>query len=241
VLAHPEATLTTEQEEWLAAAVNCVKMGTPLPYVLGKWEFYSLDFKVTCDTLIPRPETETLVERALDWLQASPGRRRVADIGTGSGCIAVSLAAQIPDLRLLATDTSLAALQVARENAHQHGVSGCISFVCCDLLDGINGTFDLLCANLPYIPSSEIAGLAVARREPLQALDGGVDGVIPIRRLLEAAPKALKPGGMLLLEIGSHQGEVTQILARTAFPQGKVHIIKDLAGRDRVLQVRMGA
>jgi release factor glutamine methyltransferase len=237
LLAHPEAALTAGQEARLAAALECLEAGVPLPYVLGRWEFYGLDFKLTRDTLIPRPETETLVELALGWCQAHPGRRRIADIGTGSGCIAVTLAVHIPDLRLLATDASLAALQVARQNACMHGVSGQIAFVCCDLLAGVGGRFDLLCANLPYIPSSEMAGLAVARREPPLALDGGQDGLAPIRQLLDSAPKALAPGGALLLEIGAGQGDAARPLAQAAFPGADVHIYRDLAGKDRVLQV----
>jgi release factor glutamine methyltransferase len=210
--------------------------------VLGHWDFYGLDFSMTPDVLIPRPETELLVERALDWLRAHPGRRRVADIGTGSGCIAVSLAANVPDLRVLATDISSLALEVAKANAQKHAVSDRVQFLHADLFNFQPSTFnfqlfDLIAANLPYIPTDRLEILDVARREPRLALDGGADGLKLIGRLLMAAPGALAPGGLCLLEIDAEHGKTACALARAAFPQADVSLIPDLAGLDRLILV----
>jgi release factor glutamine methyltransferase len=237
VLAHPQAALSAGQENRLETALECLKNGAPLAHVLGRWEFYGLEFKLTADTLIPRPETEMLVEQALDWLRAHPGRRSAVDVGTGSGCIAVALAVHIADLRMLVTDISFPALKVARENVLRHRVAERVSCLCCDLLGSLDQRFDLVCANLPYIPRGEMQELEVARREPLQALDGGIDGLALIGRLLAAAPQILTPGGLLLLEIGADQGPRAQLLAQTVFPGADVRVLPDLAGRDRVLRV----
>jgi release factor glutamine methyltransferase len=247
VLAHPEASLTPEQEKALRCAGVRLEAGEPLPYVLGHWEFFGLDYTVSPDVLIPRPETELLVERALEWLRAHPGRRGAADIGTGSGCIAVSLAVNLPDLHVLATDVSLPALEIAKANAEKHNVSKSIRFLRADLINLQPSTFnfqpldlqpfDLIAANLPYIPTSRLASLAVARREPRLALDGGPDGLDFIRGLMPAVARWLAPGGCCLLEIDASQGEAALDLARSVFPQAKISVIPDLAGLDRLLQV----
>ena len=239
ILAHPEAHLTLEQEKALVGAMESLKSGVPLPYILGRWEFYGLEFIVTPDTLIPRPETELIVENALAWLWAYPARRVAADVGTGSGCIAVTLASHIPDLEVTATELSWPALQVARQNAARHTVIERVAFVASDMLCPICRRFDLVCANLPYIPTTEMQVLETAKREPHLALDGGVDGLASIRRLLRAAPASLSPGGLLLLEIGAEQGGGAHALAREYLPHADVNILKDLAGRDRVLQVKL--
>jgi len=161
VLAHPEAELTDEQLEIIQTGLARLKKGEPLPYVLGHWEFYGLDFLITHDTLIPRPETELLVEHALDWLHEHPKRRYGLDIGTGSGCIAISLARHIPDLRIVAVDLSFPALITARQNALQHGVLHQVHFVQTDLILASKIQFDLICANLPYIPSDQLAQLKI--------------------------------------------------------------------------------
>jgi release factor glutamine methyltransferase len=244
VLAHPEASLSPKQENALNDALARLEGGEPLPYVLGHWEFYGLDFIVSPAVLIPRPETEMLVERALEWLRLHPGRRVVADIGTGSGCIAVSLAVNIPDLHVLATDVSLQALEVAKTNAEKHNVSECIQFIHADLLNLPPSAFnlqpvDLITANLPYIPTSRLENLDVARREPRLALDGGADGLALIQRLLMTAPSNLAPGGMCLLEIDTEHGESAQAIARVALPQAEVSVTSDLAGHNRLLIARL--
>lgn len=236
---HPEAPLTPPQLASVEEAVARLEAGMPLPYVLGRWPFYGLEFEVTPAVLIPRPETELLVERALQWLEAHPSRCAVADVGTGSGCIAVVLAVHRPDVRLTATDISAEALEVARRNGSRHNVGGRIEFVHCDLLPAGSSRFDLICANLPYIPSATLRGLPVYGREPSLALDGGADGLDMIRRLLEAAPARLFPGGMMLLEIEASQGMAVLSLAYDHFHAAQISLSKDLAGRDRLLQIEL--
>jgi release factor glutamine methyltransferase len=253
ILAHPEAALTPVQQQDLEQAVSRLQAGEPLPYVLGHWEFFGLEFQVTPDVLIPRPETELLVEQALDWLRRHPSARNAIDVGTGSGCIAISLATHIPDLHLLATDLSFSALQIARRNAQKHSVIDRIDFVQADLLNWLNverstfsvvlnrnvspPTFDLIVANLPYIPAETLLTLAVYGKEPTIALDGGQDGLDLVRRLLSQSPARLATGGLLLLEIEHRQGPPALALAQDAFLQAKVDVLKDLNGYDRILRV----
>lgn len=238
-LTHPEATLTPEQAQNLAVALRRLETGVPLPYVLGHWEFFGLDFTITADTLIPRPETELLVEQALDWLRVHPGRRRVADVGTGSGCIAVSLAMHIRDLQIIASDISPTALEVAQANALKHGVAERVTCLQADLLAShlLHSPFDMICANLPYIPTRTLAQLDVFGKEPTLALDGGTDGLELIRRLLPQAVLDLIPGGLLLLEIEATCGEAAQKLAREYFPEAQIELLPDLTGHDRLIHI----
>jgi release factor glutamine methyltransferase len=244
VLAHPEAELTGEEEAALEAALRRLEAGEPLPYVLGRWEFFGLDLRVSPATLIPRPETELLVELALEWLRKKP-RASVAgsdfllaaDVGSGSGCITAALAVHHAGLRILAADVSREALQVARENFHSLGVDERVACVQCDLLPPSGRDFDLVCANLPYIPTDMLKSLRVYGREPNLALDGGPDGLSLVRRLVDVAPGRLAPGGLLLMEIEATQGQAVLALARAAFPIGRVDLVKDLAGHERVVRV----
>ncbi len=243
VMAHPELELTEEQQKNLDDSLARLERGESFPYVLGHWEFFGLDFEVTPDVLIPRPETELLVEKAIAWLQKSPVRRRVADVGTGSGAIAVSLAVNIPDAHVLATDISHKALEVAQKNAINFGVINQIDFVQCDLLPSHLESlptelhFDLICANLPYIPTATLYKLSIFGREPTLALDGGADGLDIIRRLLNIAPEWLAPNGMILVEIESTRGIQTLNLACELFPEANIHLHQDLAGQDRLLEI----
>jgi release factor glutamine methyltransferase len=237
VLAHPEAHLSSAQEHALRDALTRLEAGQPLAYVLGNWEFYGLVFFITPDTLIPRPETELLVEHALSWSRTRSKRLRAADIGTGSGCIAISLALDASNAHVLGCDISLTALQVAKANANRHGVSGKVDFVQCDLLPPVKVQFDLICANLPYIPTEILHSLKVYQKEPALALDGGEDGLEKIRRLLNEAETALAPGGLLLLEIEASSGAAVHSLAREAFPKADVLVLPDLTGRDRLVSV----
>jgi release factor glutamine methyltransferase len=246
VLAHPEVQLSSDQEQSLTQALERLQNGEPLPYVLGDWEFFGLSFQVNPAVLIPRPETELLVEQALKALQARPlllstasQQLCLADIGTGSGCIAISLAYHLPEIQILATDISNAALKVARLNACRHQVSDRTLFLQADLLDAIAPipTFHLICANLPYIPSAALANLPVFKREPSLALDGGPDGLKWIDRLLHAARSRLAPGGLLLLEIEASQGQSASALARRVFPAASIRLMPDLAGRDRLVSL----
>jgi len=243
VVAHPEKLLTEPQLASVKESTSRLESGEPLPYILGHQEFYGLDFELTPDVLIPRPETELLVERAIKWLEASPERRTIADIGTGSGCISIAIAKTIPDAIMTATDISLPALKVARRNALRHNVTKRVSFVQCDLLPPhpdplpTDLHFDLICANLPYISTDTLQDLDVFRNEPALALDGGPDGLDVIRKLLKIAPEWLAPGGMILLEIEASQGIEVVSLAYDAFDSAEIYLRKDYAGRHRLVEI----
>jgi len=238
ILAHPEYTLNPEETLRLADGMAQLMAGVPLPYVLGSWEFYGLDFKVTPQVLIPRPETELLVDTALKWLRDRPDRRQAAEAGTGSGCIAVSLAVNLPDLEFTVTDISPHAAAIARENAFRHQVSSRVQVLVNDLLEGLPGPFDLIAANLPYIPSQTLRQLPVFRREPILALNGGEDGFDLISRLIEQSAQKLSPGGITLLEIEAGQGAESQALADKHFPEAEISVLQDLAGLDRLLTIQ---
>jgi len=237
VLAHPEAHLSSDQEHALRDALALLEAGKALAYILGQWEFYGLDFYITPETLIPRPETELLVEQALSWSSTRSKRLRTADIGTGSGCIAISLALNASNVHVLGCDISLTALQVAKVNAYRHRVSGKVGFLQCDLLPPVKVQFDLICANLPYIPTETLRSLKVYQREPELALDGGEDGLKQIRLLLNEAETALAPGGLLLLEIEASSGAAVHSLGHESFPKADVQVLPDLAGRDRLVSI----
>jgi release factor glutamine methyltransferase len=238
VVAHPEIPLTDQQLEKLHSLREALVQGTPLPYLLGHWEFYGLDFIVTPEVLIPRPETELLVTTALDWLKLHPNRRRIADVGTGSGCIAIALAVKTIEAQITATDLSQPALALARQNAELHHVQNKIDFVHADLLPSDSSTFDMICANLPYIPTGKLATLPVSKFEPRLSLDGGPQGLTVIQRLLELSPSHLAPGGILLLEIEHEQKEAAIELAGSIFIGAAIQVLSDLAGRPRLLQIQ---
>jgi len=237
ILTHPEAVLQGSQIEWLNENLDQLAAGKPLAYILGHQEFYGLDFRVSPAVLIPRPETELLVETAIQWLQTRPERRMAVDVGTGSGCIPISITHNIPGLKMVAADISRAALEVARTNVQFHHLDRVISLVQTSLLSTFSVRFDLVTANLPYIPSSDIQELQVARFEPRQALDGGSSGLDLIVRLLEDAHRWLSPGGLMLLEIEYRQGEMAAQAAATVFPDASIQVLKDLAGLPRVLKI----
>jgi release factor glutamine methyltransferase len=240
VLAHPAPHLSPSQQGQLETALARLENGEPLPYLLGHWEFFGMDFDITPDVLIPRPETELLVEKAIAWLQTSSLPRFAADVGTGSGIIAVTIAANLPHVRFLATDLSPAALQVAQINARKFQVDDRIRFVECDLLPSLpEQPLHLLCANLPYIPTNTLRSLAVYRREPTLALDGGADGLDHLRRLMRLAPAWMLPNSLILLEIEASLGGQSLDLARSAFPHANICLHKDLSGHDRLLEISL--
>lgn len=245
VLAHPELTLTSEQKRQLDDSLARLTRGEAFPYVLGHWEFFGMEFNITPDVLIPRPETELLVEKAISWLDESSVRRTIADVGTGSGVIAISIAAHFQDAHLLATDISQKALQVARKNAIKFDVIDRIDFVQCDLLPyhidplPTERHFDLICANLPYIPTGTLRSLPISRREPNLALDGGPDGLEVFRRLLNIAPGWLAPNGMIVLEIEASRGVQALNIACDIFSEAIIHLHQDLAGQDRLLEIML--
>jgi len=239
LLAHPEHLLNPEEEEALQNGLKRLQEGDPLPYLLGHWEFYRLNFRITPAVLIPRPETELLVEAAIEWLRIHPRRRRVIDVGTGSGVIAVTLAVQEYNLVVYASDISIEALKVAGSNAIQHQVQEKIRFFQADLLTCLGSPVNLICANLPYIPTQTLHSLPVYGREPTMALDGGADGLRLIRRFLQDAPHCLAPGGLLLMEIEERHGPAVCSLAETSFPKGQIAVLHDMAGKDRLLRVEL--
>ena len=243
ILAHLDTPLTSPQIVATTQAFDKYQAGTPLPYIIGHWEFFGLDFDITKDVLIPRPETELLVEKAIAWLRASPERRTVEDIGTGSGAIAVSIAMNIPDASILATDISPAALMVAKQNAKKFNLEKQIEFVECNLLPVQSSIakrkskIDLICANLPYIPTKVMRQLPIFGREPTIALDGGADGLELYRRLFKLAPDWLAPHGIMLFEIESTLGVQTLSLAYDSFSDVNIHLHQDLTGNDRLLEI----
>jgi release factor glutamine methyltransferase len=237
VMAHPEAQIDDHRASEIIQGLTRLEHGEPLPYVIGHWEFYGFDFNLTPHVLIPRPETELLVETGLDWLLSHPGKRRAIDVGTGSGCIGISLALKVPDLHVLMTDVSPLALQVAQINMDKFGLAARLECRLADLLEGIVELYDLICANLPYIPGKTLKHLAVAEKEPRLALDGGLHGTKLIFKLLEQARKCLAPGGVILLEIESSQAAEIEHQASSLFPAAQVAVLKDLAGDDRCIKI----
>lgn len=239
ILAHPDINLTQRDYKSFQDDIEQLKMGVPLPYVLGHWEFYGLDFSLTRDTLIPRPETELLVEFAVDWLDRHPEKRWAADIGTGSGCIAITLAKNMPNLSMVATDISFPALKVAWKNSSRHNVANQVKFVQSDLLLPVNYRFDLICANLPYIPTKVLPTLKVSKGEPELALNGGPQGVDFIARFLESAPDKIAAGGTMLIEIERIQGQEVKRLAQRVFTGAEIIVNKDLSGFDRLVAIHL--
>ncbi len=216
----------------------------PVAYIIGKKEFWSLDLEVNPDVLIPRPDTETLVEAALNCLTPVDSPRdsagQVLELGTGSGAIVLALASERPAYRYIATDISLKAIGVARTNAMRHQLSSVVSFVAGNWLDPFSPNmpvFDMILSNPPYIPSEDIAGLQpeINQFEPLLALDGRSDGLHAIRQIIFSAHTLLKPQGVLLLEIGFNQKKAVIQLIQHCGHYHPFEIIKDYAGHDRVV------
>jgi release factor glutamine methyltransferase len=236
VLAHGEQILTEAQVERFEEFVRRREAGEPIAYILRRKPFYDREFIVSPAVLIPRPETELLLEWALE-IADRDGARTVVDVGTGSGALAVTFAALRPQIKVYAVDVSEAALRVAQENARLHDVQ--IEFVHGSLLQPLierGVKVDLVMANLPYISRDEVPTLEVSRYEPTLALDGGTDGLDLIRELLRQAPQACSSGATLLLEIGADQGEAMLRLGQ-AFAE--VELRQDYAGLDRMVRVKL--
>lgn len=248
VFAHPNQELTQREQDELKACVSRRFMREPLPYITGKREFFKRTFLVSPAVLIPRQETETLVETVLRRIPkrnegASP---LILDVGTGSGCIAITLALELPNVRVIACDVSPEALAVAQRNAlslipqnptAEHG--GGVSFRCADFpsgLDDIAGRLDVLVSNPPYVADCDFGKLPpeVANYEPRIALFAGEDGLLFIKKIAQNARRFLKPGGLIALEVGVGQAErVSEMLAQSGM--GRIEITPDLAGIPRVV------
>ncbi len=239
-----DRTITDTESQRLAELLARRLQREPLPYIMGHWGFYGLDYIVNNSVLIPRPETEILVEEALiAALPMAQGNHpiTIADVGTGSGCVAISLARRLPHASVVATDVSVGALAVARQNIEQHNAQNQVRLVECDLLSGVEGPIDIIVSNPPYIPDGDISRLQpeVANYEPQVALVGGTDGLAIIRRLLEQASKLLSPNGTVMLEFNPPQSEALLSIARSIWPDAEPRVVKDLAGLDRVLVVEL--
>ena len=254
LLAHPEASVSDESAERYGGSLDRRAAGEPVAYIRGFKEFHGLAFSTDPRALIPRPETERIVELAerevVDRLTVAPrpsgaAPLAIADIGTGCGTIAVALAVALrrrrmhEDVQIVGTDQSAEALDLARENAVGHSIADRVTFVRADLLPPVVGEpFDLVLANLPYIPSSLVPGLPVAASyEPRAALDGGADGLEVIRALLGRLPSALAERGTAMLEIGSDQAQAIIVAAGALLPGWRVTVHPDLAGSPRVARL----
>lgn len=231
---HFDQPLTAEELARYREMVKRRAAGEPVAYICGEKEFMGLTFKVTPAVLVPQPDTETLVEAAIERLKGKEGAR-IADVCTGSGAIALALAHYLPESSVTATDISSDALEIAKQNAEALGLSERVQFFEGDLLAPLSGeTFDAIVSNPPYIPSAEIAGLPrEVRAEPIIALDGGADGLDFYRRLVGESAVLLKDGGFLAVECGDTQAGTIAEMAADAF--GRTEIVRDLADKERVL------
>ena len=240
--AYPERSLSSEQETTLETLLERRLKREPLAYIMERKEFFGLEFAVRPGVVIPRPETELLVERALILARqlAEGGRApRVADIGTGCGNIAISLAVNIPGLRVYGVDSSSPALSVARENVRRHQVSERVTLLPGDLLAPLPQRVDIIVANLPYVRRNALPLLQPeVRWEPVEALDGGPDGLEVLRRLLEQAPRKLRRGGCLLMEMDPEERGPLSGEALARLPGAALEVYRDLAGHDRLLVAR---
>lgn len=229
-----EKELSSTQSEKLANLIERRKWGEPSAYITGHREFYGLDFKVDRRVLIPRPETELLVEKALEYSRKYKVSK-VADIGTGSGCIAISIASKLPAIKIYAIDVSLPALEAAEENCIALNLKKRIEFLWGDLLKPLPEPVDMIIANLPYVRKTEVN----SEFEPAQALNGGEDGLDTIRNLVPQITGKLKPRGIVLLEIGMGQADAVTTILHNVFPKCEIEIDKDLAGIERIVSLRL--
>jgi release factor glutamine methyltransferase len=230
----------------LSAYRVCIKRrlaGEPSQYITGTQEFWSLPLRVSPEVLIPRPETEVLVEAVLNFVHhnlATEANPSILDLGTGSGAIAIALARELPEARIMAVDLSAPALQLARKNAQLNQVDRQLHFVQSDIFSGIPGApskFSVIVSNPPYVSHSEFDKLASEIREfePRGSLDGGPDGLAAIRRIVMEAPAVLRPRGGLLLEMGADQAETVSMIVSKSQKYNSFRILKDYSGLDRVL------
>jgi release factor glutamine methyltransferase len=242
LIAHDGEHLNIEQELQYRSLLNRAARKVPIPYLVGKVQFLGLDIKVAPEVLIPRPETERLVQYAREWVVGNFGALapvHIVDVGTGSGCIALSMARILPMARVEATDISAAALKIAQDNARALGLDERVIFHHGPLLDPILEAPDLVIANLPYIADHEWTSLddGVKWYEPDVALRGGSDGLDGIRQLLAQASDRLAAGAALFLEIGWQQGKAVNRVAQSTFPSAKITVLPDYSGIDRVVSI----
>jgi release factor glutamine methyltransferase len=243
VIAAARRLLTSDESIRLEDFARRRLAGEPVARILGLKEFWGLSLQLSAATLVPRPDTETVVELALEMLRAEPDparRLRIVDIGTGSGAILLALLSELPDAEGIGTDISVAALQTASSNAAHLGFAPRATFVACDYAAALSGPFDLVVSNPPYIRSAEIAGLAteVRNHDPLQALDGGADGLDAYRVLIAQAARLLAQRGALVVEVGHGQSGDIEGLMTTAGLKPQRPAKADLAGIRRAVAGR---
>lgn len=239
MLTHPDSLLSSEHINSLQNDLERLAAGFPLAYLLGEWEFYGIPLTINPDVLIPRPETELLVEKAINWLKSHTEKRppMVLDIGTGSGSIAIALAKHVQKAQIFASDLSLRALRLCQTNLHQLDFVDKVHLIASDGYPPLQAKFDLICANLPYIPSQKLNCLAVSKHEPRLALDGGEDGLTIINKVFSQVSNHLADTHLLLFEIESSQGQLALVNAQQAFPHSKIEVIIDLAGNERIISI----
>ena len=237
LLAHADDTLSTAAITHYFALLARAERGEPLPYIKGRVPFRFVEIAVPPAVLIPRPETEQLVELAVAWAKRQGGKQTIVDVGSGSGCIAISMAQELPDANVIGVEISADALKIAQQNGQTNHVT--IDWRQGSLLEPIEQTADLIIANLPYVaePEREILGHSVAGFEPDLALFGGADGLGLIRELVVQAKTTLSKQGALFLEIGFQQGDATLAVVRQHFPADKVICQQDYAGNDRFIML----
>jgi release factor glutamine methyltransferase len=241
-LAHRDEPIADDESERLEAMVRRREGREPVAYILGEREFWGLSFLVSPAVLIPRPETEAIVERALALIDDARRAWRLADVGTGSGCLAVALAHERGNATVIATDISEPALGVAAANALRHGVDSRIRLIRTSLLDDVPGPFDLIVANPPYVPVGTRDGLQpdVRDHEPGTAVFGhGADGLDEVRLLMTQTPERLVPGGWLLMEFGFGQGDAVRSAVNAVPELRLMEVLRDLQGHERTLVARM--
>jgi len=231
-----EHELSPEQDKKFWHLIERRLNHEPTAYITGHRQFYGLDFYVDPSVLIPRPESELLVEKALKLAQ-NQAVSTIAEVGTGCGAIAISLALSLPQAKIYATDISAAALKVALFNCQKHGVMNRIRLLEGDMLDPLPEAVDLIVANLPYVRESELPQINTLDFEPSLALNGGSDGLEKIRKLCPRISDKLRPGGCLLLEIGQGQRRAVTTFLHSLFPLAEIEVTPDLSGIDRVVSL----
>ena len=233
-----ENILDSKQENDIAELVQRRLANEPLSYITGTREFYSLDFQITSAVLIPRQETETLVDEVIKIAKENP--LKIVDVGTGSGAIAIALAVNLPLAKIIATDISIDALHVAESNTKMNDVFSRINLKQGNLLDVLDEKVDVIVSNPPYIPSDQIEHLQPeVKKEPHIALDGGSDGLEYIRKLIGNCSEKLNNNGHIFIEIDPSQSEEVLKIADTHFPDARTAIIKDLSQNNRVLSIHL--
>jgi release factor glutamine methyltransferase len=232
--------LSSEEEAGFWCLVGRRLSGEPIAYIRGHREFYGLDFSVEPGVLIPRPESELLVEQAIK-LAEDGAVSAVAEVGTGCGAVAISLALHLPRAKIYATDISASALKIARFNCEKHRVADMVCLLQGDMLHPLPEPVDIIIANLPYVREAELSQVGSAGFEPLLALNGGLDGLDKIRQLCGQAGDRLRPWGSLLLEIGQGQATAVTALLSRLFPSAEIEVMPDLSGIGRVVRATLTA